>query len=456
MLDDLHEVQSPACHDVLGVVMAGMPTVRSSSWPVVPSNRTCRGLRASGDAVEFGAGDLALDAAGAQQIFSEVGAAGSRARRSGDRTHRRMAGRPLPRRVDREGEPDGEAMRSRVTTATWPTTSTANRWRSSPRSCSGSCAARRCSISSAVRCAMRSSGSRVQTRSCATSRRRTRSWSRSTVGAAWYRYHALFREFLLGELRRREPDIIAKLHLRAADWYEANGSPAMALEHLLNTTERDRCVAAADRAGAADLQRGPDVDRAAVALGARRHERRRRTRRSRCSPAGSQLLTGRHHRRAAVGRDRRRGVVRPGAARRLGFVRVGARDVARVLCAAGPERMVDDADFAVAAEPPWSPWRDTALRPAAPKAHLLAAISNRPRPCSRRRPPLARQWETSTRSCSAEAELALLAMDRGEWAEPPSTSGSRSPRSTSTGCTTTPCRCSRSPARPGSRCTGAT
>ena len=33
-----------------------------------------------------------------------------------------------------------------------------------------------------------------------------------------------------------------KLHLRAADWYESNGSPAMAVEHLLNTTERDRCV----------------------------------------------------------------------------------------------------------------------------------------------------------------------------------------------------------------------
>ncbi len=58
----------------------------------------------------------------------------------------------------------------------------------------------------------------------------------------WYRYHALFREFLLGELRRVEPGVVAKLHLRAADWYEANGSPALALEHLLATTERDRCV----------------------------------------------------------------------------------------------------------------------------------------------------------------------------------------------------------------------
>ena len=58
----------------------------------------------------------------------------------------------------------------------------------------------------------------------------------------WYRYHALFREFLLAELRRVEPDIVPKLHLRAADWYEANGSPALAVEHLLHTNERERCV----------------------------------------------------------------------------------------------------------------------------------------------------------------------------------------------------------------------
>src|SRR4029453_15490106 len=58
----------------------------------------------------------------------------------------------------------------------------------------------------------------------------------------WYRYHALFREFLLGELRRVEPDVIEKLHLRAADWYEPKGPPALALKHLFRTTERDRCV----------------------------------------------------------------------------------------------------------------------------------------------------------------------------------------------------------------------
>ena len=58
----------------------------------------------------------------------------------------------------------------------------------------------------------------------------------------WYRYHALFQEFLLAELRRREPGIVDGLHRRAADWYESNGAPAMAVEHLLRTVERHRAA----------------------------------------------------------------------------------------------------------------------------------------------------------------------------------------------------------------------
>ena len=70
MLDDLHELRSPACHDVLGVVISGIPegsqlvAASRSEQPHLPR------LRASGDALEFMAGDLALDAAGAEQIFS--------------------------------------------------------------------------------------------------------------------------------------------------------------------------------------------------------------------------------------------------------------------------------------------------------------------------------------------------------------------------------------------------
>jgi len=39
----------------------------------------------------------------------------------------------------------------------------------------------------------------------------------------WYRYHLLFRDVLLAELQRREPQVVPELYRRAADWYESLG-----------------------------------------------------------------------------------------------------------------------------------------------------------------------------------------------------------------------------------------
>ncbi|MCO5954405.1 AAA family ATPase [Microbacterium yannicii] len=49
----------------------------------------------------------------------------------------------------------------------------------------------------------------------------------------WFRYHDLFRAFLLSELHRVEPAAVAPLHRRAAEWLERNGSPELAVEHRL-------------------------------------------------------------------------------------------------------------------------------------------------------------------------------------------------------------------------------
>ena len=47
----------------------------------------------------------------------------------------------------------------------------------------------------------------------------------------WYRYHRAFREYLLGELRLREPRLIRDLYRRAATWCEANGDVTAAAEY---------------------------------------------------------------------------------------------------------------------------------------------------------------------------------------------------------------------------------
>jgi LuxR family transcriptional regulator, maltose regulon positive regulatory protein len=49
----------------------------------------------------------------------------------------------------------------------------------------------------------------------------------------WYRYHRLFRDMLLAELERTEPDLIPVLRRRAADWYLRNDLPEEALEYSI-------------------------------------------------------------------------------------------------------------------------------------------------------------------------------------------------------------------------------
>ena len=55
----------------------------------------------------------------------------------------------------------------------------------------------------------------------------------------WYRYHHLFRDMLLAELDRQEPDLMPILRRRAAQWYERNGEPEEALEYWMKAGEVD-------------------------------------------------------------------------------------------------------------------------------------------------------------------------------------------------------------------------
>lgn len=47
----------------------------------------------------------------------------------------------------------------------------------------------------------------------------------------WYRYHRLFRKVLLRELLEHEPELVPKLHRRAADWYEQRSDLNAAMKH---------------------------------------------------------------------------------------------------------------------------------------------------------------------------------------------------------------------------------
>ena len=55
----------------------------------------------------------------------------------------------------------------------------------------------------------------------------------------WYRYHHLFRDMLLAELKRLEPELAPALHRRAAQWHERGGRPGEALEYWMRAGEVD-------------------------------------------------------------------------------------------------------------------------------------------------------------------------------------------------------------------------
>ena len=55
----------------------------------------------------------------------------------------------------------------------------------------------------------------------------------------WYRYHHLFRDMLLAELHRVEPELMPALYRRAAQWHERNGTPAEAMGYWMKAGDAD-------------------------------------------------------------------------------------------------------------------------------------------------------------------------------------------------------------------------
>jgi len=415
MLDDLQEVQSAACHDVLSIVISGIPRgsqmVAASRFeqPLLPR------LRASGDVLEFVSSDLALDAAGAAQIFSEVHVSltSEMATAVTVRTEGWPAGLYLAAVIARDS--GGDAL----------TISGEDRY-----------VADYLYRESLVR--LPESVQRFLRRTAvldhlsaplcdavlgeAGSDRRLRDLEATSLflvpldrQRSWYRYHALFREFLMSELRRVEPDVIKKLHLRAADWYESNGSPALAVEHLLNTGARDRCVQLVARFALSTYQSGhmstlqrwlstlgPDVVEDYPPLAAL---------------AGWVAVLG----------------GQPAEADRLSaFIDDASFDLSPVdgtasfdssramlraaMCAAGPEQMMTDANLAAGVEPQWSVWRPTALILCA-EAHLLMGNADRARALFEETSAAATVQGNVASLVLSQAECSVLAMNSGHWDE---------------------------------------
>ena len=86
-----------------------------------------------------------------------------------------------------------------------------------------------------------------------------------------------------------------------------------------------------------------------------------------------------------------------------------------MMCPRGPEQAMADALLAVAAEPPWSPWRDEALHICG-EAYLLMGDVGEARPLFAESAALSATTGNTDALVLSESELALLDIDRGHWA----------------------------------------
>jgi LuxR family transcriptional regulator, maltose regulon positive regulatory protein len=416
MLDDLHEVRSHACHDVLGVVISAIPAGSQLAAASRDEQPHLPRFRVSGDALELGAGDLALDAAGAGQIFEheQISVTPELAAEVTERAEGWPAGLYLAALVAKQSHGQARAVTGddryvadylyHEAFIRQPKTIQRFLRRTAvlEQLCGPLCEA-----------VLGSSAAAVQLR-----RLEAHSLFLTPLDSQrqWYRYHTLYREFLLGELRRTEPGIIMTLHQRAADWYESNGYPELALEQLLlMDDDPDRAVRLTAKLARPTYVAGQlsTVQRWYRTIGDVNIARYPPLAVLRCWEG---VLTGDTAKAelwaAVVDAVSFDGEPATGAA---SFD--SARALLRAgLCASGPEQMLADAAFSLAQEPAWSPWRDTALWLLA-ESHLLAGRPNAAREAFGAASTAAAgmsSWDTIP---LCEAQVAWLAMDRGEWDE---------------------------------------
>src|SRR5260370_36750471 len=81
-----------------------------------------------------------------------------------------------------------------------------------------------------------------------------------------YRLHDLFREALLAALHATHPEIVPVLHIRAADFYEAQGQWAEAIAHRLFAADFSTAARPMEQTGGAFGRPGEAAEGAAMAV----------------------------------------------------------------------------------------------------------------------------------------------------------------------------------------------
>src|SRR5215471_3434468 len=75
----------------------------------------------------------------------------------------------------------------------------------------------------------------------------------------WYRYHHLFRDMLVAQLERLEPELISALRRRAAAWYLQNDLPEDALEYFMAARDVDAAASLVEQLWLVTYRQGRGV-----------------------------------------------------------------------------------------------------------------------------------------------------------------------------------------------------
>jgi LuxR family transcriptional regulator, maltose regulon positive regulatory protein len=244
VLDHVELVSNQDCRDAVAELALHLPAgsqlaVATRSAPPLPMAR----LRAAREVVEVGVDDLAMDAADARVLLEAVGV------RLGDADHGQLIERT-------EGWPVGLYLAALAIKAGGPEANAGLRFSGDDRLVADYLGSELLSRLSEDEVSFLTRTS-VLERMCgplcdamlgaAGSAAMLESLERSNLllvaldrRAEWYRYHHLLRDLLGAELRRREPEIVPRLHLGATAWYEANGLPELAIDHARQAGDPDR------------------------------------------------------------------------------------------------------------------------------------------------------------------------------------------------------------------------
>jgi LuxR family transcriptional regulator, maltose regulon positive regulatory protein len=230
----------------------------------------------------------------------------------------------------------------------------------------------------------------------------------------WYRYHHLFRDMLLAELDRQEPDLMPILRRRAAQWYERNREPEEALEYWMKAGEVDSAARLVGALGFPTYQRG----RAATAERWLRwledHAAMERHLAIAVLAAMFYALTGK-----PADAERWADVAERGAAATNlpdGSLLIGPwlALIRALLCRDGVEQMRADAELAATTLAPRSFWRITSMMYQA-AAHLMAGDLDRADVLFEAVVSEGQAGRIMFGPCIALAERSLLAIARDDW-----------------------------------------